>query len=88
MTRKFIAYDLHDKDSQDYQDLYDFIEETYESYRVLESMYVIFSDESNEKIRDDVLKIVGKRNASLMVGNLPKPVRSHNVPFKDKWCDR
>lgn len=88
MSRKFIAYDLHDRDSQDYQDLYDFIENKYESYRVLESMYVIFSDKANKSIKDEIVNVVGKRNASIIVGDMPSPVATNKVNNTDKWFDR
>lgn len=88
IMRKYIGYDLHDKDRQDYQDLYDFIESNYEAYRILESMYVIFTSDSNEKILNDLTRVIGKRNASIVVGDMPTPVNTNGIHNTKCWFGR
>ena len=45
--RKILCYDLHGADSEDYNDLYEEIENNYSGTRTTESTFVIFSEKTN-----------------------------------------
>ena len=70
MSRKILCYDLHGADSDDYQDVYEYIEDELEGTRATESVFVFFSDKENNVLRDDFVNRFG-RNVSVLVNDFP-----------------
>lgn len=84
MGRKILCYDLHGADSDDYQDVYDYIENTLKGYRATESVYVFNSNLKNSELCDD-FKLRFGDDVSLVVGDLPAGVSTNKIDTFSKW---
>lgn len=87
-NRKIICYDLHGADRDDYNDLYEYIEKTYNGVRATESVYVIDTVINPGDIRDSLIKLCGKRKISILVGPLPFGVHTSNIPNYEEFLEK
>ncbi len=84
MVRKILCYDLHGADSDDYQDVYDYIEDNLSGTRATESVFIFFSDRDNKNLRDDFVKKFGK-DVSVLVNDFPYVACWNGIDNTNKW---
>lgn len=84
MKRKIICYDLHGADSNDYLNIYDYIEVSLKGVRATESVFVAFTDISNSELRDKLSNMFGG-NISVIVNDFPVGASWVNLRNADKW---
>lgn len=84
MSRKILCYDLHGSDSTEYQDVYDYIEETLNGTRATESVFIFFSSSDNKDLRDDFVGRFGN-DVSVIVNDFPSGACWNEINNADKW---
>ena len=84
MSRKILCYDLHDADRDDYQEVYDYIEEKLNGTRATESVFIFFSDQKNEDLRDIFVQKFGK-GISVLVNDFPQGASFSGIIDNEKW---
>lgn len=87
MTIYSITYDLKNKDSEDYQDLYKELDKK-KAWLVAESTYLIRTDQNNTKIVFDHFKNYIKANDTLIVSKVDDAeIRAQNTyDPKPNWA--
>ena len=85
--RKILCYDLHGANSEDYNDVYEYIEGQLSGTRATESVYIFFSNLDNKSLRDDFVKRFGK-DVSVLVNDFPKGAKFHNIKEYSNWADK
>ena len=83
-TRKILCYDLHGADSEDYNDVYSYIEDELDGTRATESVYIFFSKEGNGKLRDTFVEKFGK-DVSVLVNDFPQGAHWNKIEDSDNW---
>lgn len=84
MSRKILCYDLHGADSEDYNDVYDYIEKQLDGTRATESVYIFFSDSTNAVLRDTFVEKFGN-DVSVLVNDFPKGAYWNEIEDSNKW---
>ena len=84
MSRKILCYDLHDADRDDYQEVYDYIEEKLNGTRATESVFIFFSDLDNKSLRDTFVQKFGK-GISVLVNDFPANAAWDNIENTSRW---
>ena len=84
MSRKILCYDLHGANSDDYQKIYDYIENELNGTRATESVFIFFSEDDNKALRDDFVEKFGK-NVSILVNDFPPGACWSGINNANKW---
>lgn len=82
--RKILCYDLHGADSDDYNEVYEYIEEQLDGTRATESVYIFFSDLKNETLKTDFVNRFGK-GVSILVNDFPTGASWNKIDGTNKW---
>ena len=84
MKRKILCYDLHGADSSDYQEVYNYIEDTFYGTRATDSVYILYSSKSNKELCDIFLNKFGN-DVSILVNDFPKEASFRNIKDYKNW---
>ena len=87
MQRKILCYDLHGANSDDYNEVYDYIEKRLNGTRATESAFIFFSDRNNKELRDEFVTKFGK-NVSLLINDFPCATATWRIKDSEKWLNK
>ena len=84
MARKILCYDLHNGDSDDYQEVYDYIEGSLRGTRATESVFIFFSNNDNKVLRNEFVRRF-RDNVSVLVNDFPPGACWSGIDDANKW---
>ena len=87
MNRKILCYDLHGANSDDYSDVYDYIEKRMNGTRATESVFIFFSIKTNKELRDELATKFGK-GISFLINDFPCAASTWHIKDSDKWLNK
>ena len=87
MSRKILCYDLHGANRDDYQEVYDYIENDLDGTRATESVFIFFSNRSNKELKKEFVSRFGK-DVSVLVNDFPQGASFSGISDNEKWVGK